>query len=72
MLDRTRAHFAGLSDEPCLGADSLAPADTEADSWRSAGTGAGPLLPAGSRAALRFLDGSGAVLPTSASSEAGP
>jgi hypothetical protein len=32
MLDQTRDCFTGLSDEPCLGADLLAPADSEANS----------------------------------------
>jgi hypothetical protein len=72
MLDWTRTHFAGPSDEPCLGADLLAPTDSKANSRCSTGSGAGPPLPADSRAVLHSLAGSGAVLSTSAASEVDP
>jgi hypothetical protein len=71
MLERTRTRFTGRSDEPYLGADCLASADSEANPWRSGDSGAGPLLAFGSRVALCSLGGSGTVLPTSTASEAG-
>jgi hypothetical protein len=72
VLDQTRTRFASLSNETCSGADLLAPVDSEANSRHPVGTGAGSPLPTGSRAALRSLEGSGAVLPTSAALEARP
>jgi hypothetical protein len=55
------ARFTILSDEPCSGADRLAPADSEADHRRSVDSGAGPPLLSGSRVALRSLGGLGTV-----------
>jgi hypothetical protein len=72
MLERTWTLFTDRSDEPCLGSNRLVPTNSEADPRRSADSEAGLLLPAGSRVALRYLGGSGTVLPTSAASEAGP
>jgi hypothetical protein len=74
MLERTRTRtrFTVRSDEPCSGADRLAPADSEANPRSSADSGAGPLLPSSSRAALRSLGSSRTVLLTSVVSEAGP
>jgi hypothetical protein len=42
----------------------LAPVDSEANPRHSDDSGAGPLLPSGSRAVLCTLSGSGIVLPT--------
>jgi hypothetical protein len=72
MLERTRTLFTGWSNEPCLGADRLAPANSEADPRHSADSGASPLVPAESRATLRSLGDSGTVRPTSTTSEDDP
>jgi hypothetical protein len=69
MLEWTQTYFTSLSDEPCSGADLFAPADSEANPRCSADSRAGPPLPFGLWAAL---DGSGAVLRTSAVLEADP
>jgi hypothetical protein len=71
MLEWTRTRFTGRSDEPDSGADCLASADSEANPRCFADSGAGPLLPSGSRAVLRSLGGSRMVRPTSTVSEAG-
>jgi hypothetical protein len=61
ILERTRVLITGRPGEPFSGAARLAPTDSEAGSRCSAN----------SRTTLRSTD-SGAVLPTSATSEAGP
>jgi hypothetical protein len=45
MVDWTRTHFTGLSDEPCSGDDLLAPTSSETGSRRSTSAGVGPLFP---------------------------
>jgi hypothetical protein len=71
-LEWTQVLFADRSDEPGSGAARLPLTNSKAGSRRSADSGASSLLPAGSRTVLCSLSGSGAVLATSAASEAGP
>jgi hypothetical protein len=59
ILERTRTLFTGRYDEPCSRAVRLAPTDSEAGSRCFADSGVGPLLPAGSKAALCSLGSSG-------------
>lgn len=72
MLEQTQTLFTGGSDDPCSGADRLAPKDSEANPRCSADSLTGPFLPDGSRAPLPSHGSSGTVLPTSAVPEADP
>jgi hypothetical protein len=62
ILERTRDFFTGWPDEPYSGVASLLPTDS----------GAAPLRPATSMAALRSPNCSGADLLTSATVRVGP